>query len=160
MAKGFGNGAAIGATLLKTEIVDAMKGKYFFNTFGGDPYQAMQAKLTIDIIDEEKLIENASAMGKLLKDGLNQLMHKHSLIGDVRGRGLLVGFELVKDRTTKAYAAEETLQLMDACRKKGLLIGRGGLFGNVVRLAPPLSISKAQIGKTLEILDEGLRELR
>jgi alanine-glyoxylate transaminase/(R)-3-amino-2-methylpropionate-pyruvate transaminase len=159
MAKGFGNGAAIGATLMKSEIANSMVGKKYFNTFGGDPYQTMQAHLTMEIIEEEKLIENSAKMGKILKEGLEQLMKRHKIIGDVRGRGLLVGFELVKDRVTKAYASDETLRLMDLCKKRRVLIGRGGLHGNVIRLAPPMSITNTQINRLLEVIDESLVEL-
>ncbi len=156
MAKGLGNGAAIGAALMKTEISDSLAGKLFFNTFGSDPYQTMQARVTMDIIREEKLIENARAQGTYLMDGLKGLMKTHPLIGDVRGRGLLLGFELVKDRTTKAYATAEMNELMELSRERGLLIGKGGLFGNVARVAPPLSITRAQCDQMLKVIDECL----
>lgn len=159
MAKGFGNGAAIGATLLTTEISDSMKGKAFFNTFGGDPYQTTQAKLTLEIIREEKLVQNAKEVGSYLKDGMTQLMKTHALIGDVRGRGLLLGMELVKDRNTKEYATQETLDLMEKCREKGVLVGRGGLFGNVLRVAPPLTITKKDADRLLKAIDESLKEI-
>lgn len=159
MAKGFGNGAAIGAILMKTEVAEKLAGKAYFNTFGGDPYQTAQAKITMDIIREEKLIANAKNMGALLKDGLEQLMKKHQIIGDVRGRGLLLGMELVKDRTTKAYATSETIKFMDNCKELGLLLGKGGLFGNVVRVVPPLSVKKEQIHSMLEIMDKSLVNL-
>jgi alanine-glyoxylate transaminase / (R)-3-amino-2-methylpropionate-pyruvate transaminase len=154
MAKGFGNGAAIGATLMKTEVAEKMAGKAYFNTFGGDPFQTMQAKLTMDIIREEKLVENAKQMGKLLKDGIQQMMKKYRIIGDVRGRGLLMGIELVKDQTSKAYATQEAVDFMDACKERGLLLGKGGLMGNVIRLAPPISINKDQVGDMLGIMDQ------
>jgi 4-aminobutyrate aminotransferase-like enzyme len=159
MAKGLGNGAAIGAALMKTEISDSMAGKLYFNTFGGDPYQTMQALKGMEIIEEENLIENARTMGQYLKDGLHSLMNKHELIGDVRGRGLLLGFEMVKDRKTKEYATEECAQLMEICKNKGLLIGKGGLFGNVVRVAPPISINREQIDVMVNTLDQALYEL-
>lgn len=159
MAKGFGNGAAIGAVVMKSEIADKMTGKVHFNTFGGDPYQTLQAKLTMDIIKEEGLIANAKAMGKLLCDGIKQLAKKHMLIGDVRGRGLLLGIELVKDRNTKVHASEETIQFMDACKDRGLLVGKGGFMGNVIRLAPPLSISKDQVFFMLETMDQAFMEI-
>lgn len=154
MAKGFGNGAAIGAVLMKTEVAEKMAGKAYFNTFGGDPYQTIQAKITMDIIKEENLVANAKNMGALLKDGLVQMMKKHSLIGDVRGRGLLLGVELVKDRNTKVHAIDEAVKFMDACKDRGLLLGKGGLFGNVIRLAPPISINKERIHSMLQIMDE------
>lgn len=160
MAKGLGNGAAIGATLMKTDTSDSMAGKLFFNTFGSDPYQTMQAKLTLQIIREEKLMENAKKMGDYLMDGFKNLMKTHSLIGDVRGRGLLMGFELVKNRETQEYATAEAVTLMEKCREKGLLIGKGGLFGNVIRIAPPLSITQANCDRVLKIIDESLTEMK
>lgn len=159
MAKGFGNGAAIGAVLMKTEVSEKMAGKSYFNTFGGDPYQTLQAKITMDIIREEKLVENAKNMGALLKDGIQQMMKKHSLIGDVRGRGLLMGIELVKDRTTKAYATQETVDFMEACKDLGMLLGKGGLMGNVIRLAPPLSINREQVHSMLQIMDQAFIQI-
>ncbi len=156
MAKGLGNGAAIGAVLMKDELSNALGGKTYFNTFGSDPYQTAQAKITIDIIREERLIENAKKMGAYLMDGLKNLMSKHSLIGDVRGRGLLLGMELVKDRQTKEHASAETSTLMEVCRNKGVLIGKGGLYGNVIRIAPPLSISQKECDQILTTFDEAL----
>ncbi len=159
MAKGFGNGAPAGAVLMKDEVAAPLAGKLYFNTFAGDPYQAMQAYTTMEIIEEEKLIENANKVGEYLRDGLNELMSRHQLIGDVRGRGLLMGFEMVKDRTTKEYATAECNDLMERCRTKGVLIGKGGLFGNVVRLAPALSITKEQVDQLVRALDESLSEI-
>ncbi len=154
MAKGFGNGAAIGAVLMKSDIASSMSGKYYFNTFGGDPYQTMQALKTMEIIEEENLIENAKVMGEYLINGLKELMKKYEIIGDVRGRGLLVGIELVKDRKTKEYATNECSELMELAKERGLLLGKGGLFGNVIRIAPPLSINKKQIDFILSVLDD------
>lgn len=159
MAKGFGNGAAIGATIMKSEVADAMAGKAYFNTFGGDPYQTMQAAMTMQVIREEKMVENAKAMGQLLKDGMKDMMKTHSLIGDVRGRGLLLGMELVKDRETKVHAIEECIRFMDLCKDKGLLLGKGGLMGNVVRVAPPLMITREDVGFMLKVMDESFRDL-
>ena len=144
---------------MKDEVAESLAGKLHFNTFGGDPYQTMQAKVSMDIIKEEKLTENAMKMGKVLMDGLKDLMKTHEIIGDVRGRGLLMGFELVKDRTTKAYASEEAARLMDICKDRGLLLGKGGLKGNVMRVAPPLAINQEQINTMLKIIDESLVEL-
>ncbi len=159
MAKGLGNGAPIGAVMMKTESSDSLTGKFFFNTFGSDPYQTMQAKVTMDIIHDEQLIENSRAMGAYLMDSLKGMMKNHPLIGDVRGRGLLLGFEMVKDRTTKEYASAETALVMELCREKGVIVGKGGLFGNVVRLAPPLSITRAQCDQLLTAIDQALTEV-
>ncbi|MFC1797579.1 aspartate aminotransferase family protein, partial [Pseudomonadota bacterium] len=159
MAKGFGNGAAIGAVLMKPEDAKAFEGKLYFNTFGGDPMQTAQARATMDVIAEENLIANAGAMGQRLKDGMKVLMKKHQLIGDVRGKGLLLGMEFVRDRVSKEHASEETLLFMDKCKEKGVLVGKGGLFGNVVRVAPPLSIKAAQVDELLEVFDRSLSEV-
>ena len=159
MAKGFGNGAAIGAVLMKPEDAKAFEGKLYFNTFGGDPMQTAQAKVTMDVIAEENLSANAVAMGQRMKDGMRELMKKHSLIGDVRGRGLLLGMELVKNRTSKTHATEETAQFMDKCREKGVLVGKGGLQGNVIRVAPPLTISAGQVDELLEVFDRSFSEI-
>ena len=160
LAKGFGNGAAIGAVLMKSDVAQSMQGKVYFNTFAADPYPAMQAKLTLDVIREEGMIENAKAMGQVLRNGLHELAKTHSLIGDVRGRGLLLGIELVKDRKTKAYATEEAIQFMDECQQRGLLVGKGGAMGNVIRIAPPLSIRRDQVDLLLQVMDESFHALK
>lgn len=159
MAKGLGNGAAIGAVMMKTAESDSLAGKTYFNTFGSDPYQTMQAKVTLEIIRDEKLIENARTQGAYLVDGMKALQKKHRLIGDVRGRGLLLGMELVKDQKTKEHAVQETVDLMEKCRERGLLVGKGGLMGNVIRLAPPLVITRADCDRILKAFDESLAEL-
>jgi 4-aminobutyrate aminotransferase-like enzyme len=154
MAKGLGNGAAVGAVLMKSDIAEKMTGRLYFNTFGADPHQMIQTKETMDIIREEKLIENARAMGALLVDGMRELQKEFNLIGDVRGRGLLLGMELVKDRTTKVYATEEAARFMDECKDRGLLLGKGGLMGNVVRIAPPLAITREDVAFMLKVMAE------
>ncbi len=159
MAKGFGNGAAIGAVLMKTEDAESLSGRLYFNTFGGDPMQTAQARVTMQVIKEEKLIDNAREMGKRLKDGMRELMKSHALIGDVRGRGLLLGMELVKDRKSKEHAGAEAITFMDKCKDKGLLLGKGGLFGNVIRVAPALTIGAEQVDAMLKIMDEALHEM-
>jgi 4-aminobutyrate aminotransferase-like enzyme len=156
MAKGLGNGAPVGAVGMKRDIADSLAGKAFFNTFGGDPFQSVQAAMTLEIINDEGMIKNAREMGALLKDGLKELMKSHPLIGDVRGRGLLLGIELVKDRTSKTHAIPEAAELMDLCSDRGLLLGKGGLLGNVIRIAPPLSLKRDQVAFILKVLDESL----
>ena len=159
MAKGFGNGAPIGAVLMKEDIANTLSGKLYFNTFGGDPYQAMQALKTMEIIEAEDLIKNTKLMGEYLRKGLEELMNEYKIIGDVRGRGLLIGIELVKDRNTKEHAIKECAELMELCKDRGLLIGKGGLSGNVIRLAPALSINKKQVDFMLNVFNESLKIL-
>jgi 4-aminobutyrate aminotransferase-like enzyme len=157
IAKGLGNGAPIGATLMKTEASEALRGKFFFNTFGSDPYQTVQARVTLEIIHDEKLSENARLMGEYLMAGLNDLQHSYPIIGEVRGRGLLLGMELVNNRKTKAHAPAQTSEVMERCREEGVLVGKGGLFGNVLRIAPPLAITKAQCDQLLHALDKSFK---
>ncbi len=159
MAKGLGNGTAIGGVLMKSDIADSLQGKMYFNTFAGDPMQAAQAKATMDIIAEEKLSENALAMGQRIVDGIQQMMANHPTIGDVRGRGLLLGMELVKDRKSKEHAVAEAQKVMDRCKDHGVLLGKGGLKGNVVRIAPPMAINAEQVDHMLEVLDRVLTEV-
>lgn len=154
MAKGLGNGAAAGAVLMTDDVSASLAGKFHFNTFGGDPYQSAQASCNIDIILEEKLIENAKTQGARLKTGLQELQKKHEIIGDVRGQGLLLGVELVKDKASKEHHPEAAGKMMETCKVRGLLIGKGGLKGNVLRLAPPMSIVESQVDRMLEILDQ------
>lgn len=160
MAKSLGNGAPVGAVILTEECSEALKGKIHFNTFGGDPYQALQAAMTVEIIEEDNLMENVKTMGNLLKEGFLSLQEKYPIIGDVRGRGLLMGIDLVKDRTTKEYATKEAGQVMEEARKRGLLLGKGGLGGNIIRIAPPYTITKEDCEFIIKVLDESLTVLQ
>lgn len=149
MAKGFGSGAPIGAVIARPECADAVAGKLQFNTFGGDPYQTCQAAEVIDIIKDDNLIANAREQGEFLRQGLLELQREFSIIGDVRGRGLMLGMELVKDRATKEHAVEETVKFMNITKENGLLIGKGGLKGNVVRITPSLNITRSECEELL-----------
>jgi len=160
MAKGIGNGAPVGAVVTKSKYANALKGKLHFNTFGGDPYQAMQASEVIDIIKEENLIENAKNMGTYLIDGFKELQKDFKIIGDVRGRGLLIGLELVKDQVTKEPAVLETAQLMELAKINGLLIGKGSLLGNVIRIAPSMAISKTESDELLKAMKSSFEQLK
>jgi 4-aminobutyrate aminotransferase len=157
-AKGMANGVPIGLTLTRPEIADAYKG-LTISTFGGNPVTCVAAKATIDLIEEERLMDNAQEVGNLFRQGLEALKEKHTLIGDVRGMGLMQGIELVKDRQTKAPAAEATNLVMERARVNGLLVGKGGLYGNVIRMSPPLNISKADVDQALVALDASLAEI-
>lgn len=158
-AKSLGNGAPIGCVVMTSKLAGFLEGKTYFNTFGGDPYQTAQAKAAIDIITEEQLIDNAKVRGKEIMDALNDMRARFPLIGDVRGRGLLVGMELITDAESKGYAIKETLAFMEACKARGLLVGKGGLYGNVVRIAPPLMISKETTARMLTIIEDALHAI-
>jgi 4-aminobutyrate aminotransferase-like enzyme len=156
MAKGIANGLPIGATLATAPIADAWKAGNI-STFGGNPISATAANATIDTIVAEKLPDNAAAMGKVLRDGLVALKAKYpKTIGDVRGKGLMQALELVKDETAKDRTPnpQATVRLFEETKTRGLLVGKGGLYGNTVRIAPPLNIGKADVQEALRILDD------
>jgi alanine-glyoxylate transaminase/(R)-3-amino-2-methylpropionate-pyruvate transaminase len=153
MAKGIGNGAPLGAVVTTPKIAATLAQRLHFNTFGGNPVVCAQGAAVLDVIDREQLQGNALKIGHHIIAGLERLKAKHNLIGDVRGKGLLLGIELVKDRATKEPAAAECAQIMEACRDMGLLIGKGGLYGHTIRFSPPMCLHEQDADFLLEVLD-------
>jgi 4-aminobutyrate aminotransferase len=151
-AKGLANGFPIGVTVARPEVADAMKG-LTISTFGGNPVTTTAAKAVLDLIEQENLAANAADVGGYLRAGLEELQSKHAIIGDVRGMGLMLGVELVEDRKSKAPATQATLRLMEAARENRILLGRGGLNGNVLRISPPLNIGKSDVDDFIRQLD-------
>jgi 4-aminobutyrate aminotransferase-like enzyme len=154
-AKGMANGLPIGLTAARPEVADGIK-KLTISTFGGGPVPTAAAKAVIDLIEEENLAANASDAGAYLRENLEGLKQKYPLIGDIRGMGLMQALELVQDRESKAPAAEETARLMEAARENRILIGKGGLYGNVIRISPPLNVTRADIDEFIRALDRSL----
>ena len=154
-AKGLANGFPIGLTAARPEVADSLKG-LSISTFGGGPVSTAAAKAVIDLIEEEDLAVNAAETGAYLRAGLDELKNKHTLIGDVRGMGLMQALELVQDRALKTPAPAETLRLMEAARENRILIGRGGLSGNVIRISPPLNVSRSDVDEFVRQLDASL----
>lgn len=154
-AKGMANGMAIGATMTRPEIAASFQGLQI-STFGGNPVTSVAAKATIDLIEEDRLMDNSATVGSYFRQRLEELQEKHALIGDVRGMGLMQALEFVRDRKSKEPAPQETAQFMEECRKLGLLIGKGGLFGNVIRMSPPMNIAKADVDQAAQIMDKAL----
>lgn len=142
MAKGIGNGVPLAAVVTRKEIADSMLGKMYFNTFGATPPIVAGARAVLEVLEKENVMENADRVGTIIKDGLTELHGKHDIIGDVRGMGLMLGVELVKDRVTKEPATAETAEVMEHLREIGLLVGKGGMKGNVLRVKPPLCLSE------------------
>jgi len=157
-AKGLANGVPVGATITRPEIADAYKG-LMISTFGGNPVTCAAAKATIDLIEEERLLDNAEEMGTRFRHGLEVLRERYPVVGDVRGMGLMQGMELVKDRTTKEPATDLANQILERTRANGLIVGKGGLFGNVVRMSPPLNVGKADVDQALAALDQSFAEV-
>jgi 4-aminobutyrate aminotransferase-like enzyme len=158
-AKGMANGAPIGATITTKELAASFRG-LTISTFGGNPVTSVAARATIEVIEEERLVENAETVGRYFRDKLEELQQKYPVIGDVRGKGLMQALELVKDRATKEPATEATAQLMERARENGLLIGKGGMYGNVIRLSPMLNITKPDVDEAIRILDTSFSEVR
>ncbi len=159
MAKGIGNGVPLAAVVTTPEIAATIAQRIHFNTFGGNPVCMAQGKAVLEVIDREGLQQNSLTIGNHLIAGFHKLAAKHNIIGDIRGKGLMLGIDLVKDRTTKTPAKEECLQVFEKCKDLGLLIGKGGLFGNVLRIKPPMCIHQADADFMLEVLDECFHSL-
>jgi len=154
-AKGLANGVPVGVTMTRPEIAASFQGLQI-STFGGNPVTSVAAKATLDLIEEDHLADNADVVGRYYREGLESLKAKFEPIGDVRGMGLLQAMEFVKDRVSKEPDAAMTNKFMEECRNRGLLVGKGGLSGNVVRTSPPLNISKSDVDEALKIMDEAL----
>jgi alanine-glyoxylate transaminase / (R)-3-amino-2-methylpropionate-pyruvate transaminase len=156
MAKGIGNGCPLGAVVTTPKIAAALTQRTHFNTFGGNPVVCAQGSAVLDVIEREKLQANSLKIGNRIIAGLNKLKEKHHIIGDVRGKGLLLGIELVKDRQSKEPAKEECAAVLERCKEMGLLLGKGGLWGQTIRFSPPMCISEQDADFLLEVLDYAL----
>ncbi len=156
MAKGIGNGFPMAAVVTTREIAETLKARLHFNTFGGNPIASAIGKAVLEVIDRDGIQENAARVGARLIEGFHGLKEKHDLIGDVRGKGLMLGIELVKDRDSKAPAKEECAQVHERAKDLGLLVGKGGLHGNVLRIKPPMCLSLNDADFMVEVLDQAL----
>src|SRR5687768_9198574 len=151
-AKGMANGSPIGATITTDEISKAFP-MLTFSTFGGNPVTSAAALATIRYMEEHELPRNAAVVGGYLRERLEVLKEKYPVIGDVRGMGLMQAIECVVDRKTKEPHPKAVIKVFEETRRRGVLIGKGGLFGNVIRLGPPLIASKADIDELVSALD-------
>jgi alanine-glyoxylate transaminase / (R)-3-amino-2-methylpropionate-pyruvate transaminase len=159
MAKGIGNGAPLAAVVTTPKIASTLAERTHFNTFGGNPVVCAQGKAVLDVIARENLQENALKIGDQIATGLNRLKEKHKIIGDARGKGLLLGIELVKDRATKEPAKAECAEVLELSREMGLLLGKGGLYGQTIRFSPPMCLHSRDADFLLEVLDSALARL-
>jgi 4-aminobutyrate aminotransferase len=154
-AKGLANGSPIGLTVARPEVADSVKG-LTISTFGGNPVTTTAAKAVIDFIEDQNLMANCAETGAYLRRRLEELKEKHEIIGDVRGMGLLQAVELVEDRATKKPATAQTDMALEAARENGLLIGKGGMYGNVLRISPPMNVGRGDVDQFIELLDKSL----
>lgn len=160
MAKGIGNGAPLAAVTTRLDIAQTLTQRAHINTFGGNPVSMAAGLAALDAIDEDGLQENSRVVGAHLKRGLTELMRRHSIVGDVRGMGLMLGVELVRDRATREPAKGETADVLEAAREMGMLIGKGGLDGNVLRIKPPMCITREDADFAVEVLEHALSRIR
>jgi alanine-glyoxylate transaminase/(R)-3-amino-2-methylpropionate-pyruvate transaminase len=159
MAKGIGNGIPLAAVLTTPKIAQSLVGKVHFNTFGGNPVVSAVGKAVLEVIEKENLQANALKLGNYILAGLEKLKARHKVIGDVRGRGLMLGIEMVKDRVTKQPASTECSEVLENARELGLLIGKGGLWGQTIRFAPPMCLTQVDADFLLAVLDESFSAL-
>jgi 4-aminobutyrate aminotransferase-like enzyme len=160
LGKPVGNGHPVGVVVTRPAILDAFaRQTSFFSTFGGNCVSAAAALAVLDVIERERLPENAATVGAHLKRGLQGLMEKHPLIGDVRGRGLTLGVELVRDRTALTPAREETREVLNRMRDHGVLVGSEGRHGNIVKIRPPLVIGRVEADLIVAALDAALTQI-
>ena len=155
-AKGMANGVPIGGTITRPEIADSIKG-LSLSTFGGNPVTSAAALATIEVIESEGLVANAADRGRQLRDGLEGLREKYPLMGDIRGMGLMQAIEMVGP--DKTPSPEAVMRLFELTKQNGLLIGKGGLMGNVIRITPALTVTKGHVDEALERLDRSLAQM-
>ncbi|HXF72784.1 MAG TPA: aspartate aminotransferase family protein [Actinomycetota bacterium] len=158
-AKGLGNGLAIGAVVGREEMVESLRANSI-STFGGNPLATTGALANLDFIEEAHLRENAYKVGSFLMRGLKDLEDRYEVVGEVRGKGLMIGVEMVTDAASKAPDPRAANRAMEAAKARGLLIGRGGLYGNVLRLSPPLTITEEEAARAIETLDAAFAEVQ
>jgi alanine-glyoxylate transaminase / (R)-3-amino-2-methylpropionate-pyruvate transaminase len=156
MAKGIGNGAPLGACTTRADVAKVMANRIHFNTFGGNPISMTQGLATLEVIDAENLQENSRVVGGHLKRRLLGLQDRQPMIGEVRGLGLMLGVELVRDRATKEPATRETADVLELAKDRGLLLGKGGIDGNTLRIKPPMCITRDDADFIVDCLDEVL----
>jgi 4-aminobutyrate aminotransferase-like enzyme len=152
-AKGLANGIPIGGLIATDELAQSIR-SLSLSTFGGNPIATTAALANLNYIATNNLRENAREVGAYLIEQLWGLADRHHVIGDVRGMGLLVAVELVRDRRTKEPAPDTTLRVLDEAKDRGLIVGKGGLYGNVLRICPPLIVTRSDVDAAIAILDE------
>jgi 4-aminobutyrate aminotransferase len=156
-AKGLGNGMAIGAVVGRSDMVDSLRANSI-STFGGNPLASTYALANLDHIEENDLQQNAYKVGNYLHRGLKDMEDRFDIIGEVRGKGLMVGVELVTDGESKDPSPEAAARVMEISKERGLLIGKGGLYGNVLRISPPLTITEDDAARAIETLEVAFGE--
>jgi 4-aminobutyrate aminotransferase len=158
-AKGIANGFPVGATIATEEIANAWTGPSI-STFGGNPVSMAATEATLETMESEDVPARSERLGATLRAALEDMQSRHAFIGDVRGMGLMQAIELVEDRKTKQPAPGKTNALMEAAKREGLLLGKGGLYGNTIRMAPPMLITETELDEAIARLDRALATVK
>jgi 4-aminobutyrate aminotransferase-like enzyme len=160
LGKPMGNGFPVAGIAVAHDIVaDFGHDMRYFNTFGGNPVAVAAAQATWDVIRDEQLLENASAVGRILRSGLEDMMQRHASLGDVRGAGFYLGVEIVQDRESKAPDGPRAAGIVNALRQRGVLISATGPSGSVLKIRPPLVFSADDADRLLSELTHTLDEV-
>lgn len=159
IAKGMGGGMPIGGSVVTKTIAHSVESGDFFSTYGGNPVCSAVALESINIIEEDNLIQNSIDIGKLFTDELERLQNRFDIIGDIRGKGLMIGIELVKDRNSKTPAVDATKKIVNDMQNNGVLMGLGGFYGNVLRLQPPLVITEDEANQVMLKMAQAMERL-
>jgi alanine-glyoxylate transaminase/(R)-3-amino-2-methylpropionate-pyruvate transaminase len=158
-AKGIGNGYPLAAVIAKRHVAEALAEKFYFNTYGANPVSCAAGRAVLKVIAREGLQENARKVGAEMLQVLGTLQQKYEIIGDVRGRGLMMAIELVKDRKTKTPATEETAEVFEASREQGLVLSKSGPHRSVLRMVPPLCLDSGDVGHFAEAMEACFRKV-
>lgn len=158
-AKGIGNGFPLAAVISRREVAEALATKFYFNTFGANPMACAAGRMVLEVIRDEGLLGNATRVGAQFLAVLEQLKERHPIVGDVRGRGLMLAMELVRDRATKEPATVETARLFELAREAGLIMSKSGANRNILRLVPPLCITAEDVAYFAEGMQQCLARL-
>ncbi len=153
MAKGIGNGFPLAAVVAQRHVAESMAGKMCFHTYGGSPMACAAGRAVLKVIDDEQLQQNAKQVGGQLREVLAQLQRRHEIIGDVRGRGLMLAIELVTDRKTKAPATEQTAEIFEKTREHGLVVSKSGAHKNILRMVPPMCLQPQDVDAVAHALE-------
>lgn len=159
LGKAIGCGVPVSAVVGTDDVFSSLGKGELSSTLGGNPVSSAVVPVIIDIMQQEKLVENAAIMGGRLKTGLTKVAERCPVLGDVRGMGLVMGVEIVQDKTSKQPSPERIRPLIEACGRRGLLIGSVGMYGNVIRVAPPLVINEEMVDESLSIFEEAIMEV-
>jgi len=157
MAKGLGNGLAIGAVVGRAEVVESVSPNLHLSTFGGNPISTAGALANINYVLDNDLQTNAHEVGSHLKDRLEKMAEDHEVVAEVRGKGLMLALELTGEGLEPDPTA--AVRFLEACRSRGLLVGKGGLKANTIRISPPLVVTREAADEAADIMDEALAEV-